>query len=351
MAGDPETGPTAPVRRKMGSRSGMKTRFLAACALAVPLLAVSSHRLAAQDVWPPDDETPPPQQSYPQQSYPQQGYGQQPAYGQQPSYGQQGAYGQQAYGQSNGYGQPGYDQGLGAGPARAMQAMSTEQLEQLVAPIALYPDQLLAQILTASTYPAEVVAADQWRRSMGNASPEQVAAGANEQAAWDPSVKALTAFPQVLEMLAGNLQWTTSLGNSYYNQPQDVLQTVQVLRARAEQAGNLQSTPQEQVVDNPGYISVAAYPGFYAGAEFGEFLGSTVEFGVGLAVDAFLRVPFGLFAWGLDWIGGGILFHEGCYWPRGGYEMHDWGFEHGGPRYGGWYERGGWRGNGGTQMA
>ncbi len=255
-----------------------------------------------------------------------------------------------------------------------MQAMSTEQLEQLVAPIALYPDQLLAQILTASTYPAEVVAADQWRRSMGNASPEQVAAGANEQAAWDPSVKALTAFPQVLEMLAGNLQWTTSLGNAYYNQPQDVLQTVQVLRARAEQAGNLQSTPQEQVVDNPGYISVApanpqvvyvpaynpwvvygepvaAYPGFYAGVEFGEAVGSAVEFGLGFAVDAFLRVPFGLFAWGLDWIGGGILFHEGCYWPHGGYEMHDWGFEHGGPRYGGWYERGGWRGNGGTQMA
>src|ERR1700738_452591 len=92
---------------------------------------------------------------------------------------------------------------------------------------------------------------------MGNAPPEQIAAGASEQGGWDPSVKALTAFPQVLGILAGNLQWTTGLGNAYYNQPQDVLQTVQVLRGRAEQAGNLQSTPQEQVVDNPGYISVA----------------------------------------------------------------------------------------------
>src|ERR1700738_321174 len=81
---------------------------------------------------------------------------------------------------------------------------------------------------------------------MGNAPPEQIAAGASEQVGWDPSVKALTAFPQVLGMLTGNLQWTTGLGNAYYNQPQDVLQTVQVLRGR-----------QEQVVDNPGYISVA----------------------------------------------------------------------------------------------
>ena len=343
----------------------MRSRILVACAMAVPLLAITSKRAAAQDIWPPDDETPPPQQSYPQPGYPQQGYPQQ-------GYGQQD-YGQQSYGQP-GYAQPGYQQGPGPAPASGVQPLNPEQLEQMVAPIALYPDTLLAQILTASTYPAQVSAADQWLRSMGNAPPEQIAAGASEQVGWDPSVKALTAFPQVLGMLAGNLQWTTGLGNAYYNQPQDVLQTVQVLRGRAEQAGNLQSTPQEQVVDNPGYISVAPanpevvyvpeynpwvvygapvapYPYFTLGAEVGALVGNTVEFGLGLAVDAFIRAPLGLLAWGLDWIGGGILFEEGCYWPHGGYGIHDWGFEHGGPRFAGWYGNGGWRGQGGTQMA
>ena len=92
---------------------------------------------------------------------------------------------------------------------------------------------------------------------MGNAPAEQIAAGADAQATWDPSVKALTAFPQVLDNLAGNLQWTTTLGNAYYNQPQDVLQTIQVMRERAQQAGNLQSTPQEQITDNSGSIDIA----------------------------------------------------------------------------------------------
>ena len=92
---------------------------------------------------------------------------------------------------------------------------------------------------------------------MGNAAPEQIAAGADAQSSWDPSVKALTAFPQVLTMLDRNLQWTTNLGNAYYNQPQDVLQTIQVMRERAEEAGNLQSTPQEEVSDNQGAIDIA----------------------------------------------------------------------------------------------
>ncbi len=291
----------------------------------------------------------------------------------QQGYGQQQAYGDQGYGQPNGYDQPGYDQGLAPAPSSAMQPMSPQQLEQLVAPIALYPDQLLAQILTASTYPAQVSAADQWMRSMGNAPPEQVAAGASEQTGWDPSVKAMTAYPQVLQMLASNLQWSTALGNAYYNQPQDVLQTVQVLRERAEQAGNLRDNPQEQVVQNQGYISVApvnpavvyvptynpwavygapipAYPGFSVGAEIGAIVGSTVQYGLCFAVDAFLRAPFALLGWGLDWLGGGILFHGGGYWSHSR-EMHDWGFAHGGPRYGGGWGGRGWGGRGGTQMA
>jgi Protein of unknown function (DUF3300) len=349
--------------------------------MAVPLLAVSCKVLQAQDVWPPDDDGPPPQQqAYPQPGQPgspQPGYGApQQAYP-KPQAGQypQQAYGGGGYGQPNGYAQPGseYDQGLGPAPA-SPQPLSTDQLEQLVAPIALYPDTLLAQVLTGSTYPAQISAADQWLRSMGNAPPEQVAAGASEQVAWDPSIKALTAFPQVLDMLAGNLQWTASLGNAYYNQPQDVLQTVQVMRQRAEQAGNLQTTPQEQVVDNPGYVSVAPanpevmyvptynpwavygapvqpYPNFSSGDdEVGAFIGNTVEFGVGLALSAFMRAPFGLLGWGLDWLGGAILFNHACYWPHGE-GMRDWGFAHGGPRFAGWYGHGGWRGQGGQQMA
>jgi len=125
-----------------------------------------------------------------------------------------------------------------------------------VAPIALYPDTLVAQVLTASTYPGEVVEADHWRQSQGSASPDQIAAGADAQT-WDPSLKALTAFPQVLAQMDQNLPWTTDLGNAYYNQPQDVLEAVQVMRQRAQAAGNLQSTPQEAVSYVDGNIQLA----------------------------------------------------------------------------------------------
>ena len=212
-------------------------------------------------------------------------------------------YPQQPYQEAN---QPYQEQGFGQG-----QPMSAEELEQLVAPIALYPDTLVAQILAASTYPAQVAAADQWLRAQGNAPPEQIAAGASAQTSWDPSVKALTAFPQVLAMLDRNLQWTTNLGNAYYNQPQDVLQTIQVMRERAESAGNLQSTPQAEVSNNQGYIDIAPanpqmvyvptydpwavygqpvqpYPGFSlmdAVGAIGSFLGSSpVQYGLGIAM-------------------------------------------------------------------
>src|SRR5450432_4083086 len=101
-----------------------------------------------------------------------------------------------------------------------------EDLQQLVAPIALYPDALVAQILAAATYPAQVADADHWRHAQGYASSDQIAAGADAQP-WDPSVKALTAFPQVLAQMSRNLQWTSDLGNAYYNQPQDVMEAVQ----------------------------------------------------------------------------------------------------------------------------
>jgi hypothetical protein len=193
----------------------------------------------------------------PQYAQPAQQYGySQPQYSTQPAYPSQSQpySAQQPYADQQQYaGQPYTNQGYPseedlAAPAPApVQALGAEQLEQMLAPIALYPDALLAQILAASTYPAQVAGADQWlqqMRAQGYGSADQVAAGASAQTTWDPSIKALTAFPDVLDMLDHNLQWTTALGNAYYNQPQDVMQTVQVLRQRAEQAGNLQSTPQ-----------------------------------------------------------------------------------------------------------
>ncbi|HEY2858887.1 MAG TPA: DUF3300 domain-containing protein, partial [Terracidiphilus sp.] len=196
------------------------------------------------------------QQGYAQQQYPQQQYPQQQQYSQQENGRQndnQPNYAEQGQPQDGPDDYPPDDNG--AAPVQPTQApLSAQQLEQLVAPIALYPDQLVAQIMTAATYPAQITAADQMVRQMNGASADQIAQAANGQTSWDPSVKALTAFPQVLQMLDSNLQWTSALGNAYYNQPQDVMQTVQALRDRAQQAGNLQSTPQEQVEQQPNQI-------------------------------------------------------------------------------------------------
>src|ERR1035438_1796159 len=141
-----------------------------------------------------------------------------------------------------------------AEPAPA-QPLDAAQLEQLVAPIALYPDTLVAQVVAASTYPGQIADADRWRQMQGDASPDQIVAAADAQN-WDPSVKALTAFPQVLAQMNRNQQWTTDLGNAYYNQPQDVLQAVQVMRRRAQAAGTLESTPQQAVDYDQGYIQL-----------------------------------------------------------------------------------------------
>ena len=180
-------------------------------------------------------------------------------------------------------------------------------------------------MFAASTYPAQVVDADHWRQAQGYASPDQIAAGADAQT-WDPSVKAMTAFPQVLAGTDRNLQWTTDLGNAYYNQPQDVLEAVQVMRQRAQAAGNLQSTPQEtvnyvegniqlppvnpQVVYVPAYNPwsvygqpVTAYPGFSLVRALGSFFGSSpIGYGLGIAMTAFTQMPWGWLAWGLSWL-------------------------------------------------
>ena len=113
-----------------------------------------------------------------------------------------------------------------------------EQLQQLVSPIALYPDSLVAQILTASTYPTQVVDADRFMKQNPNLTGDALAAQVNAQP-WDPSVRSLCQFPSVLDTMSQSLSWTTALGQAYYIQPQDVLAAIQVMRHRAMQAGTL----------------------------------------------------------------------------------------------------------------
>ena len=123
---------------------------------------------------------------------------------------------------------------------------AAEQLQQLVAPIALYPDSLVAQILAASTFPEQVVEANRWVQAHGDLQGGALAQAVDQQP-WDPSVKALTAFPSVLGNMDQNLAWTSSLGDAYYNQQPDVMDAIQAMRQRAEEAGNLKTTPQQSV--------------------------------------------------------------------------------------------------------
>ena len=124
--------------------------------------------------------------------------------------------------------------------------LNPQQLQDLVAPIALYPDTLLSQILVASTYPIEVVEAQQWLQQNRNLHGQQLMDAARQQN-WDPSVQALVAFPDVLARLNQDIRWTTDLGNAFLAQQPDVMNAVQQLRAKAQANGKLQSTPQETV--------------------------------------------------------------------------------------------------------
>ena len=129
-----------------------------------------------------------------------------------------------------------------------------EELDQILAPIALYPDSLLAQVLMAATYPLEVVQADRWVRQNRNLPPEALNDALDRQR-WEPSVKALVPFPDVLSMMSERLEWTQMVGDAFLAQEADVMATVQELRAKAYAAGNLRST-QQQTVSREGTIIV-----------------------------------------------------------------------------------------------
>ncbi len=145
-------------------------------------------------------------------------------------------------------------------PAQAAAPLTPAQLDQLTAPIALYPDDLLGQILIAATYPLEIVQADRWVKDPANAAlkGDQLTA-ALVPLPWDPSVKSLAAFPQVLKMMDGNLTWTEQLGDAFLAAQPAVMDSVQRLRQQAEAAGKLQSTPQ-MAVSTVGGACVIAPP-------------------------------------------------------------------------------------------
>ena len=145
-------------------------------------------------------------------------------------------------------------QGQGASaPPYAQQ--SPEQLQRLVAPIALYPDSLVAQILAAATFPEQVVEADRWVQANPDLKGDALGRAVDQQP-WDPSVKALTAFPSVLGNMDKNLSWASSLGDAYFNQQGDVMDAVQVMRRRAQAAGDLKTTSQQNVSTQGSTIEV-----------------------------------------------------------------------------------------------
>jgi hypothetical protein len=246
-------------------------------------------------------------------------------------------------------------------PAATFAVPTADQLYQLVAPIALFPDNLVAQVLAASTYPDQVTAANTWLQQNSGLKGDQLMQAADQQS-WDASVKGLTQFPDVLNQMATSLSWTSALGDAYFNIPQSVMNAVQVMRQRAQQAGNLKSNQQQNVtVENqaPGAVApptdasaleptivqappqtiiiqpaqpqvvyvpaynptvvygapVAAYPGYSSGD---MALASVISFGVGIAVGAAIAnnnrcCGWGWNSWGCGWHNSTVVYNRNVY--------------------------------------
>src|SRR5271166_2905847 len=206
-----------------------------------------------------------------------------------------------------------------AAPAeQAAAKLPADQLDSLVAPIALYPDPLLSQVLVASTYPLEVIQLQQWLAQHKDLKDKALVEAVKKQD-WDPSIQGLAALPDVVKLLSENIKWTTDLGNAFLAQQNDVMDAVQRMRKKAQDAGNLKSSEQQkvevktveskqvivveqanpQVVYVPSYNPTVVYgapvyayppiayppPGYYAA-------GMAISFGIGVAMGA---------AWGGGW--------------------------------------------------
>ena len=247
-------------------------------------------------------------------------------------------------------------------PATTYAMPTADQLYQLVAPIALFPDNLIAIVLASSTFPDQITASWQWMQQNGGLKGAQLMQAVDQQP-WDASVKGLTQFSDVLQQMATNLSWTSSLGDAYFNAPQNVMNAVQVMRQKAYQAGNLKSTPQQQVqVENqpagtepvaasssveqqvtvvqsppqtiviepsqpdvvyvPSYnpttvygAPVPAYPGYSTGAMVTTGL---VSFGVGMMVGAAINnnnncCGWGYNSWNTGWNNSSVNYNKNVY--------------------------------------
>jgi hypothetical protein len=181
-----------------------------------------------------------------------------------------------------------------------------EQLDNLLAPIALYPDPLLAQVLLAATFPDQIDEASRFVRA--NPDPGYI-----DAEPWDVSVKAVAHYPMVLQRMSDRLDWTTSLGQAYVNQSTDVMDAVQRLRAEARSAGNLITTPEQEIVDDAGYIEiwpaqprviyVPVYdPSIVYFGRGGIFAGGVISFGRGFALGVWLNHD-------CDWRGHRVYYH------------------------------------------
>ncbi len=216
----------------------------------------------------------------------------------------------------------------------AYTTQTPEQIDQLVAPIALYPDSLVAQVLAASTFPAEIVEADRWVQSNSDLKGDDLAKAVDQQT-WDPSVKALTAFPSVLANMDKNLSWTSSLGDAYYNQQTDVMDAIQVMRQKAQQTGNLKDTPQQTVqtqgstiVIQPAAPDVVYVPAYDPWAVYGYpiapwpywyetpgiwFGGPYLSFGIGFGIGWYGGYGWGWHNWGTNWGGHTVVYNHNTY--------------------------------------
>src|SRR5215475_1356054 len=228
--------------------------------------------------------------------------------------------------------------------------MTASQLQALVAPMALYPDSLVAQVLTAATFPDQVAIASYWLQDnkglTGSALMQSV-----DQQTWNPAVKALTEFPSVLNNMATNLSWTSSLGEAYHNQQTEVMNAIETCRSQAQAAGNLNSSSQIKVVQqspdviviqpaNPQVVYVPQYnPAVIYGVPYvvpayvapvytpGEVAAaSMMSFGVGVAVGAMMHggcCAWGYSSWNCGWHGTAVVYHGGAYYGNpawhGGY--------------------------------
>ncbi|MGZ3648296.1 MAG: DUF3300 domain-containing protein [Syntrophales bacterium] len=204
-------------------------------------------------------------------------------------------------------------EGAGTSPAYVF---SEQELDNLLAPIALYPDPLLAVMLPASTYPAEIADADAWFKRGGTVS------GIDGQS-WAESVKAVAYYPNILKMVAGNLGWTADLGDAFLNQPEDVTRSIQRLRWEAREAGNLESNDKQQVIiDGDNIEIIPAQPDYMYVPQYDDSVvydnswapGSPpfVTYGLGLAIGGWLSMDF-------DWRQHHVIYHG---WNRPGWVNH-----------------------------